>query len=501
MLPFSQTTTPSWTAFQGTLVTVVLVLLATTILLYFTVVGSKSERDVHQQGFAIQTSWSFFNQRFDFVKSSFMKSGREIISFKLFHHSVVAMRGQAARKAFLDNKSLDPIDGYELLLGGTPRLRDLHLSHELHDGLAWFTKQIVSILSKERNAEVLPTLIDDVQMRMESWGRKGRMDPFKCLPDLIFQMTVRMATCRELATDTEVVTKFQRDFSLLEKSANPVTLLLPWLPTTAKRMERTSINNLRATLRTYVEKRKKSTIPNSDTIDFLLSRGLQVDRIIACILNLIWVGLLSLSVNSYWILIFLECHKEWKQKLIGEINSIVEKYASTSSDPLHKRLGTIPLSVWEEEMPIFDLVLRETLRLTVDGTLPRRMHNDLDIMGQRFSKGSFVVYQVADVHMDPDIYTNPTQFDPARFGPRREEDKKEDYAFIGWGAGRHPCTGQKFAKLEIKILVTLFLAAYQYELVNKDGVFPEHRPSPNYNDLHKSRSKEAFYFEYKRVVD
>lgn len=51
--------------------------------------------------------------------------------------------------------------------------------------------------------------------------------------------------------------------------------------------------------------------------------------------------------------------------------------------------------------------------------------------------------------------------------------------------GRHPCTGQKFAKLEIKILITLFLASYQYELVNKDGVFPEHPPAPNYNDLHK----------------
>jgi hypothetical protein len=98
---------------------------------------------------------------------------------------------------------------------------------------------------------------------------------------LIFQMTVRMATCRELATDMGDVTKFQRDFSLLEKSANPVTLLLPWLPTTAKKLERTSINNLRAMLRTYVEKRKKATIPNSDAIDFLLSRGLQVDRIIA----------------------------------------------------------------------------------------------------------------------------------------------------------------------------------------------------------------------------
>jgi hypothetical protein len=98
-------------------------------------------------------------------------------------------------------------------------------------------------------------------------------------------MTVRMATCRELATDMEAVTQFQRDFSLLEKSANPVTLLLPWLPTTAKKMERTSTNNLRALLRTYVEKRKKATIPNSDTIDFLLSRGLQVDRIIAVSLS------------------------------------------------------------------------------------------------------------------------------------------------------------------------------------------------------------------------
>jgi len=86
-------------------------------------------------------------------------------------------------------------------------------------------------------------------------------------------------------------------------------------------------------------------------------------------------------------------------------------------------------------MPTLDLVLRETLRLIVDGTLPRRIHDDLDIMGKRIPKGSFVVYQVADVHMNPDIYTNPTEFDPARFGPGREEGKKEAYGFIGWGAG------------------------------------------------------------------
>jgi len=90
-----------------------------------------------------------------------------------------------------------------------------------------------------------------------------------------------MATCRELATDMEAMTKFQQDFSMLEKSATPVAILLPWLPTTAKKNERSSIDNLRTLLRTYVEKRKEAKIPNSDTIDFLLSQGFQADRIIA----------------------------------------------------------------------------------------------------------------------------------------------------------------------------------------------------------------------------
>jgi len=307
-----------------------------------------------------------------------------------------------------------------------------------------------------------------------------------------------VATCREFATNMEVMNKFQQDFAMLEKSATSFALLLPWLPTTAKKNEKKANENLRAALRTYVERRKQATTPSSDAIDFLLSRGEQVDRIIACILSFIWVGILSASVNAYWMLIFLSLHKEWKQRVIAEVNSIIEKYTNTSTDPLlHKRLAAVPLSVWEEEMPVLDLVLRETLRLTVDGSLPRRIHDDLEIVGKRISKGSFFVYQAADAHLNPDIYTNPAQFDPARFGPGREEDKKETYAFVGWGAGRHPCTGMKFAKLELKIMVALFLAAYQYDLVNEDGGILK----PNYNDLHKAKPSQTFYFKFKRVVD
>lgn len=49
--------------------------------------------------------------------------------------------------------------------------------------------------------------------------------------------------------------------------------------------------------------------------------------------------------------------------------------------------------------------------------------------------GVFVAYSLTDAHMNPNVYTDPDVFDPERFAPGREEDKREPYAFLGWGAG------------------------------------------------------------------
>jgi len=88
-------------------------------------------------------------------------------------------------------------------------------------------------------------------------------------------------------------------------------------------------------------------------------------------------------------------------------------------------------------MPSLDLVIRETLRLTMNGTLLRRnILEDLEIMSKRLPKGHFLAYPLSDAHLNPDIYENPTEFDPTRFMPGREEDKRQTYAYLGWGAGK-----------------------------------------------------------------
>lgn len=42
-------------------------------------------------------------------------------------------------------------------------------------------------------------------------------------------------------------------------------------------------------------------------------------------------------------------------------------------------------------------------------------------------------------HQDPTIYKDPTRWDPGRYAEDRAEDRKKPYAYLGWGAGRHPC--------------------------------------------------------------
>jgi cytochrome P450 len=49
--------------------------------------------------------------------------------------------------------------------------------------------------------------------------------------------------------------------------------------------------------------------------------------------------------------------------------------------------------------------------------------------------------------------------------------------------GRHPCTGMKVAKLEMKLIVALFLVGYAYELVDDSGKFPVPFPQPDRNDI------------------
>jgi sterol 14-demethylase len=80
-------------------------------------------------------------------------------------------------------------------------------------------------------------------------------------------------------------------------------------------------------------------------------------------------------------------------------------------------------------------------------------------------KGSWVLVSPTVTHRIPELFHDPEAFDPDRFAPPRDEDKR-DFAFVPFGGGRHKCMGNAFALLQIKAILAILLRRYDFELVN-----------------------------------
>jgi sterol 14alpha-demethylase len=76
-------------------------------------------------------------------------------------------------------------------------------------------------------------------------------------------------------------------------------------------------------------------------------------------------------------------------------------------------------------------------------------------------------------HRLPEVFNDPTRYDPGRFGPGREEDRKSSYTLIGFGGGHHRCIGLTFAQQQIKVIWSVLLRNFELELV-KHGHQPDY---------------------------
>lgn len=70
----------------------------------------------------------------------------------------------------------------------------------------------------------------DTNARLDALGTEGVTNPFDSIYFLVFQLTVRMVGCREIADDPVGLKKFLALFEDVEKSSTMFTILFPWIP-------------------------------------------------------------------------------------------------------------------------------------------------------------------------------------------------------------------------------------------------------------------------------
>ena len=109
-------------------------------------------------------------------------------------------------------------------------------------------------------------------------------------------------------------------------------------------------------------------------------------------------------------------HPEWQERLRDEALALPEAHLGFD------QLADAERTEW---------VMKESLRLYPPLTsIPRKAARDCHFGGFQIPKGTPVGISPIHTHHLPELWTEPTRFDPERFSPGRAEHKRHAYAFL-----------------------------------------------------------------------
>jgi cytochrome P450 len=429
-----------------------------------------------RDNYPVTGPWGFWTRRWDWYRRQRDQSKTGNFSFHAGPNTIVALTGEEGRKLFFESRELGFAEGYAVLFGVAPPTEKYDDGKGADEDVSnHFSRRLAYLLKNEQFRRKLTTLKSDVQEGIEAIkiDPSGRTNPFESIYRIVFRLTIRMVGADEIADNPEVLEEALNLFEYIEASATATSIVFPKFPSPAVLKRTYAGARLYMMIENIVSKRAASDEKHDDALQYMLDQGDRSHKIIEFIVGALFAGLLNSGINAAWVLCYLATSSEWFAKAREEVRSTAAKHARDPTAPLRHQLDDVPLEAWEQDFPIVDLCLKDSIRLNLLGTAFRRNISGRDLPTgngmEVIPADAFVTYATADVHQDPSIYPNPSVWDPARYLPGREEDKKGPHVWLGWGVARHPCLGMRFAKLEQNIITAYFLASFDFDLENEIG--------------------------------
>lgn len=456
-----------------------------------------------KDNYPITGAWGFWTERWLWYQRQRDASPTGNFTFSAGPNTIVALSGDHGRQLFFESKELGFAEGYAVLFGSAPQVKE-HDDGEgkEDDATNFFQKRLAYLLKNEQFRKKLPTLISDTNEAIERIQNdpNGVTDPFHSIYRIVFRLTIRMVGCNEIADDEVLLENTLRYFEMIDNSATAFSIMFPRLPSPAVLKRTYAGSRLYMMVENIIKKRAAIDEKYDDPLQYLLDQGDRTFKVVEFIVGALFAGLLNSGINAAWVMVRLACSPEWQSRTLEEIRTTAAKYARNPSGTLRDQLDDVPLEAWESEFPIVDLCLRDSIRLNLLGTAFRRNISGRAIpipaTNEVIPPGAFVTYATGDIHLDAATYKDPYDWDPSRYFPDRAEDKKNPiHGFFGWGSGRHPCTGMRFAKLEQNIITAYFLASFNFHLVNKNGKRVDIAPQMDFNGHSAHKLREPHFLK------
>lgn len=394
-------------------------------------------------------------------------------AFMFGNPSVFVTTPEACRRVLSNDDAFKP--GWPIstlkLIG---RKSFIDISDEEHKRLRRLTSAPVN--GHEALSVYIPYIEENVIAMLEKWTTMGKIEFLTQVRKLTFKIIMYIF----LSSESEVVMEaLEKDYTTLNYAVRAMAINLPGFAYYKALKARKRLVDIFQSIvdeRRNLRKNGALNAKKKDMMDSLLGvedengRKLTDEEIIDVILMYLNAGHESSGHITTWATIFLQEHPEFLQKAKEEQEQIVKKRS-----PAQKGLSLKEV----REMDYLSKVIDETLRLiTFSLTVFREAKTDFSINGYIIPKGWKVLVWFRTVHLDPEIYQNPKEFNPSRW----DNYTPKAGTFLPFGAGSRLCPGNDLAKLEISIFLHYFLLDYRLERENPECrwmFLPHTRPTDN----------------------
>jgi cytochrome P450 len=250
----------------------------------------------------------------------------------------------------------------------------------------------------------------------------------------------------------------------LEQLWNRLEVPVLW-PTRRNRELRSAIATLDARVKRMIEQRRATAVPGNDLLSRLLNArdeddgGHMSDKQVRDeILTLFIAGHETTANGLAWSLYLLSRHPEAYARARAAVDALAGRPA-TAAD-----LG---------RLEYLSRVFKEALRLYPPVYLFARIScEDVTIGGYQIPNRSAVILSPWIVQRRPDLWPEPTRFDPDRFTAQAEAARPSD-AWIPFSDGPRICIGAHFALLEAPLVLATMLQRADFALARDAEIVPD----------------------------
>ncbi|MEY3759331.1 MAG: Lanosterol 14-alpha demethylase [Pseudomonadota bacterium] len=381
----------------------------------------------------------------------------EIGEFRMFHQKMVLMTGPEANEAFfrapdaqLDQsqayKIMTPIFGKGVVFDAPPHKKDQQL------------KMLMPVLRDKPMRGYAQVIVQEVEQMIAGWGDTGEIDLLEFMKELTIYTSSHCLLGDEFRY--ELNEEFAKIYHDLEKGVNPLAFVFPYLPLPVFRRRDKARARLQELVTGIIAKRALKTEKSEDAFQLLIESKyddgshLSAHEITGMLVGTIFAGHHTTAGTAAWTLLELARRPEALVVVLKELDELFGADGEVTFQSLR-------------EIPALENVIKEVLRLHPPLIfLIRKVMKDFHFKDYTVKAGKYVCASPRVSHRIAEVFPDPEKFDPDRYSEARQEDALP-FSWIAFGGGKHKCTGNAFAMLQLKAIFSILLRRYTFELVDE----------------------------------